>query len=116
MITVENSYFYSDQELDLIKQTFAENEPLLKLLRKVFVPQYHDTAADVGGITNDMANHSSFDVKSYPSIEQAMIGFQSRAELIKLVEGQLWSLKMLAGTKKETLAETKARLNKNSTK
>jgi hypothetical protein len=116
MLKVENSYFYSDLELELIKKTFAENEPLLKLLRKVFVPQYHETASDIGGITNDMHNHPDFDVKSYPSVEQAFVGMQARMQLVQLVENSLWKLKMLAGEEKETVEQMKARLNKDSAK
>jgi hypothetical protein len=116
MLEVENSYFFSDEDLMLIKDHFAGNEALLKLMRKVFIPSYHDTASDIGGFTDDMHNNKEFDVASYASVEQAFIGMQARMKMIQLTESSLWRIKMLAGTKKESIAETKARLSKNSTK
>ena len=116
MLKVENSYFFSDEDLSLMKAHFADNEPLLKLLRKVFIPSYHDTASDIGGFTDDMHNNKEFDITSYSSPEQAFIGLQARMKMIQLTENSLWRIKMLSGTKKETLEETKARLNKDSAK
>jgi hypothetical protein len=113
---LKNTYFFSDFELELLKKTFADNEPLLKLLRKVFVPRYLDTASDIGGITDDMSNNSEFDVKSYPSLEQAMVGIQARSMMVRHCENSLWRIKMLAGQKTESIEQTKARLQKDSAK
>jgi len=115
-MTIENQFFYTDYELELIKSTFADNEPLLKLMRKVFVPRYLDTAADIGGLKDDVNMFPEFDVTKYPSIEQAQISFQARMLMLNHTENSLLRLKVLAGEKKETVEQTKARLVKDSSK
>ena len=110
------NYRYSDAELDLIKQTFADNEPLLKLLRKVFLPIITDTSANVGGIAEDVGLHPDFDIKSYQNIEIATVAINARLLALKHVNDTLVRIKMLAGMKNETVEETKARLEKNSAK
>lgn len=107
---------YSDNELALIKLTFAENEPLLKLLRKVFLPNITDSSADIGGVATDIGVHPDYDLKNYPTIEQAMIGIQAHTKALQHLQGCLFNLKMLAGMKNETVEELKARLEKNSNK
>lgn len=101
----------TDDELALIKATFANNEPLLKLMRKMFLPEI-DPAAPIGQIidlwmTLDTKEQSPEDVK---------ISLLARNQLIQHVEGQLQQLKVLAGSPDETPEETKERLAKNSSK
>jgi hypothetical protein len=110
------NFIYTDEELDLIKRTFAENEQLLKLMRKVFLPQITDTAADIGGMSADVGLHPDLTVKNYPSLEQAMIGIEARSVALQHIESSLWKIKQLAGFKNETVAELKARLQKDSSK
>jgi hypothetical protein len=116
MIKPNYNYIYTDQELELLKNTFAENEPLLKLLRKVFLPRISDSAADIGGMTADVAMHPDLQVKSYPTIEQAMVGIEAHTKALQHVESCLWKMKQLAGLKNETVEELKKRLEKDSTK
>lgn len=111
------NYLYTDNELALLKLTFAENEPLFRLLRKVFLPQIADTAADVGGWQMpDVFLHPDLDVKHYPSIEQAMIGIQAHAKALQHIESCLWKLKTLSGPKDESVEDLKKRLEKDSAK
>ena len=110
------NFRYSDAELELIKQTFADNEPLLKLLRKVFLPIITDTAANVGGMAEDIGLHPDFDIKSYPNVEIAAIALNARLLALKHVNDTLVKLKMLAGMSKETVEQTKKRLEQNSAK
>lgn len=110
------NYIYSEGELELLKSHFADNEELLKLLRKVFLPRMSDSAADIGGMTSDVAMHPDLQVKNYPTLEQAMIGIEAHSKSLQHVEKCLWQIKMLAGQKNETVAETKKRLEKDSAK
>jgi len=110
------NFRYTDAELDLLKSTFADNEPLLKLLRKVFLPIVTDTAANVGGITEDIGLHPDFDIKTYKSMEEAVIAINARLLALKHIGDTLVKIKILAGMKTETVEETKKRLEKNSAK
>ena len=110
------NYKYTDAELELLKQHFAENEPLLKLLRKMFLPTFSNSAADVGGLRDDISTHPDLNIKSYPTLNQAIVGIQAHSKAIQHVESTLLGIKMLAGTRKESVEELKKRLDKNSAK
>jgi len=79
----------SDEELRLLKSVFADNDALLKLLRKVFLPELSP---------------------------DAVINIKARNQLIQHIEMQLITLKHLAGIKKESVEETKERLKRDSAK
>jgi hypothetical protein len=101
----------SDSELQLIKNTFAGNTDLLKLLRKVFLPEL-SAKAPLGQnidlwMTVNLENLTP---------EQALINLKARNSLIQHVEMQLQMLSILAGQKDETVEQTKARLKKDSSK
>lgn len=115
-MTGNYNFIYTDEELQLIKDHFADNEPLLKLLRKVLLPSVTDSAAQIGGLTSDVFLHPDLDVKNYASAEQALIGIQAHSKALQHVSQSLFSLKMLAGQKKETVGETKKRLEQDSSK
>lgn len=85
-------------------------------MRKVFLPTITDSAALIGGITSDIFLHPDLEIKNYPSAEQATIGIQAHSKALQHVSQSLWRLKMLAGQKKETVGETKKRLEQDSTK
>lgn len=110
------NFIYTDEELDMLKRTFADNETLLKLMRKVFFPSMSATNTDVGGLQEDVAFHPDLDPKNYPSIEQAVVGIQAHAKALRYVESKLWQIKQLAGHKNETVEELKKRLLKDSAK
>lgn len=102
---------YSDEELSLIKKTFAGNEVLLKLLRKVFLPEY-DPQAPIGQVidlwmTLDLANLSE---------QEREVRIFARNGLITHLEHQLMELSILADRKDETPAEQEARQKKDSVK
>ena len=102
---------FTKDEMDLIKRTFGNNEPLLKLLRKVFLPAL-DLNAPLGQMidlwmTVDMRNLSEIDKQ---------IRLESRNALIVHLEQMLIQLNSLAGIKEETAEERSARLKKDSNK
>ena len=102
---------FTDEELTIIKSTFKGNEKLLKLLRKVFLPEY-DPYAPIGQVvdlwmTLDLANLSE---------QEREVRIFARNGLISHVEQQLLQLNVLAEMKFETPKEEAERKEKDSTK
>lgn len=101
----------NDNDLSLIKNTFANNEELLKTLRKIFLPEL-DPKTPLGQNIDLWMTLKIDDM----SPEQAIINLKARNTLITHIEMCLNQLNVLAGKKDETVAETKARLQKDSSK
>lgn len=101
----------TDAELEIIKALFAENEPALKLMRKIFLPELDPTTP----IGQNIDLWMTIKVEDM-SPEEALINIKARNTLISHVEQQLMQLKTLAGMKKESVEETKNRLLKDSSK
>jgi len=101
----------TDAELKTIKHTFADNDHLLKVLRKVFLPEI-DPNAPIGQTIDLWMTLKTDDA----SPDQLVINLKARNLLITHIEQQLMQLKFLAGKKDETVEETKNRLSKNSSK
>lgn len=101
----------SDAELSLIKMTFAENDTLLKILRKIFLPEI-SAEAQIG---QNFDLWMTLQLDNLPP-DQAIINIKARNTVISHVENCLVQLKLLAGIKNETVEETKERLQKDSSK
>lgn len=101
----------SGQEIELIKQTFKGNEQLLKLMRKIFLPEV--TANAPLGQQIDLWMTIPL---GQMSTEQAIINLTARNQLIQHIESQLLQLKILAETDAKTLEEAKEALKKDSNK
>lgn len=101
----------TDSELELIKATYSNNTDLLKILRKVFLPEV--TAESPIGQNIDL--WLTLDIENLTPAEIA-IKLQARNETIRHIEGCLVQLSLLAGQPNETVEQTKERLAKNSTK
>ena len=101
----------TDEEIKLIQITFKDNTPLLKLLRKIFLPEY-DPNAPIGQ-TVDL-----WTIKDIASMtpEECKIYFQTRRDLILHIESQLMQLKVLAEMESETVAKALERAKKDSVK
>tara|TARA_R100001530_G_C4291459_1_gene148131 strand:- start:593 stop:925 length:333 start_codon:yes stop_codon:yes gene_type:complete len=99
----------TDAELEILKNTFSDNVDLIKLLRKIFLPEI--TADDPIGQNIDLWMTIKIDDMSP---EQAMVNIKARNSLITHIDTQLMVIKSLAGSKKETVEETKERLQKDS--
>lgn len=101
----------SDIELSALKNTFADNDALLKTLRKIFFPE----------ITADAPIGQNIDLWMTLSIdgmnpEEAMVNIKARNSLIAHIENCLLQIKILAGQKDESVEQTKERIKKNSNK
>jgi hypothetical protein len=101
----------TDTELALIKATFADNEPLLLLMRKIFLPEL-DASTPIGQ-NIDLWMTVKIDEMTP---EEAIINLKARNSLISHLDQQLSVLEILAGQKDETAEETKKRLQTNSAK
>lgn len=101
----------TDEELNLIKTTFAENDTLLKLIRKIFLPEL-SAYAPIGQNFDLWMTLKIEDI----SPEEALINIKARNILISHVEPCLLQLKLLAGKKTESVEQTKEKLKKDSSK
>lgn len=102
---------FTQPELDLIKSTFKDNEKLLKLLRKVFLPEY-DPQAPFGQtvdlwMTIDLSNLSP---------EEQIIRLIARNTIITHIEAQLMQLNTLAELKELTPQERAEKAMQDSMK
>lgn len=102
---------FSQAELDMIKSTFKDNVPLLKLLRKVFLPTYDPNSPLLQGMDLWM----TVDVRNLPP-EQAYVRLLARNELINHIEHMLFNLNTLANMEVKTPEEMAAKQKKDSTK
>jgi len=102
---------FTNEELTLIKNTFKGNEGLLKLMRKVFLPEF-DPKAPLGQ-TIDL--WLSVPIKEMDQ-EQIIVNILARNSLIMHVEQQLIQLNVLAGMEEISEEEQKERNAKNSSK
>lgn len=101
----------SDTDLSIIKNTFADNEELMKVLRKVFLPEL---SADVP-LGQNIDLWMTLKVDDLEP-EQAIINLKARNTVIQHLEMCLMQLNVLAGSKEETVEATKERLKKDSSK
>jgi len=107
---------FTDDELALIQATFGgsdggTNEKLIKLLRKVFLPEY-DASAPIGQAVDLWM---TLDVRSL-SPEDAYVRILARNELISHVDQQLMQIQFLATMKEETADQKAIRDKQNSNK
>ena len=99
------------EEIQMIKSAFTGNAALLKLMRKIFLPEY-DPKAPLGQSVDlwtikDISAMSPEEVKIY---------FLARRDLILHIESNLLQLQHLANTKLESVEEALIRLKKDSSK
>jgi len=102
---------FTEQELGTIRALFKDNEAGLKVLRKVFLPQY-EYDAPLGQVI-DLWMTLNF---QNMSPEEKIVNLTARNQVITHVEQQLSQLQFLANEKEETAEEKANRLAKNSSK
>jgi hypothetical protein len=99
------------EEIALIRHVFKGNEPLLKLLRKIFLPEL-DPQAPFGQMIDLWM---TIPVKEMTP-EQAHINILARSQLIMHVDQQLIQLKYFAESEETSAEEALAKLKKDSNK
>src|SRR5690348_14705345 len=102
---------FTEGELSLIRSTFKGNTDLLKLMRKVFLPEL-DPKAPFGQMIDLWM---TVPLKQL-SPEQAAIQLIARNELINHLDQMLMQLQALAEMKEETPEEATERRKKDSSK
>lgn len=107
---MEKEMRFTPEELGIIQNVFGNNLPLLKLLRKVFLPTY-DPKAPLGQIIDLWL---TLDLRNLSDTEK-LVRIQARNEVILHVENQLQQLQVLS-QKTETVEEALARQKKDSSK
>lgn len=98
-------------EILTIKKAFKGNEPLVRLLRKIFLPEI-DPAAPIGQIIDLWM---TVDVKDMTP-EMALINIKARNALITHVDQQLLTLKLISEIPDMTPEEIQEKVSKNSNK
>jgi hypothetical protein len=99
------------EEIDMIKSAFKGNEKLLKVIRKVFLPEFMGDGP-IGGqidiwMTTPLNNQTT---------EEKLVNINARNLLIQHIETQLLQLKILAETNVKTEEEARDALKKDSNK
>lgn len=101
----------SPRERELIKRTFQGNDELLKLLRKIFLPEL-DPTAPIGQMIDLWMTVSIMD----KSPEEAMIELKARNQLISHVDQQLMTLKIISESEELTPEQAVAKIKADSSK
>lgn len=101
----------TEEELSVFKSTFAENDTLLKALRKIFLPEVSPSSP----IGQNIDLWMTIPLEDLTP-EEALINIKARNSLINHVEQCLMQIKALSGLKEETVAQTVERLKKDSNK
>ncbi len=99
------------EEQDMIKRAFGNNEPLIRLLRKIFLPEL-DPKAPIGQMIDLWM---TIDVKDM-SPEDALVNIKARNTLITHLDQQLMTLLLISKQETPTEGEVKAKITKDSTK
>jgi hypothetical protein len=102
---------FTEEELALLQGVFKGNDKLLKVLRKVFLPEYDPNSPLGQGVDLWM----TVDVRNLTP-EGAYVRLLARNELISHVEQQLIQINYLANMKEETVEEKEARKKADSSK
>lgn len=102
---------FKEDEIELIKSVFKDNEKLLKTLRKVFLPEVMPYAP----LGQNIDLWMTIPVGQMTE-QQAVVNLMARNSLIQHIESQLLQLRILADTDAKTLDEVREKLKKDSTK
>lgn len=81
----------TEREIELIKRTFAEKPELIKLLRKIFLPEL-DPVAPIGQMIDLWMTVKSEGL----SMEEQLINLKARNSLISHVDSQLMTLELIS--------------------
>ena len=101
----------TEDEMKLIRATFKGNEPLLRLMRKMFLPEL-DPGAPIGQMIDLWMTVKIDDMTP----EEAIVNLKARNTLITHVDQQLMSLRLIAQTEPETPEEAQLKIKANGNK
>lgn len=98
-------------EIKLVKAVFKDNEPLLRLFRKIFLPEL-DPTAPIGQMIDLWM---TVDVKDMTP-ESALINIKARNMLITHIDQMLMTLSLISKQEDMSLDEAKAKVKADSSK
>lgn len=107
----ENKSRFTENELELIRNTFKNNESLLKLIRKFFLPPI-DHDAPMGFLVDV---YGSIPADGLPDSQVATM-VRARNQLVNHLNRMFVELEILANQGNETPKEREVRLKKDSVK
>lgn len=99
------------EEVDLIKSVFKGNTQLLKLMRKIFLPEVEADAP----LGQNIDLWMTIPLQNLTN-EEKIANLIARNNLIQHIESQLLQLQILAETDVKTLKEARAAAKKDSNK
>lgn len=106
--------YITEEDRKIIRDIFKDNDTLLRVIRKVFMPTVSDANLPVEELSKDLW-FAGVDFVSL-SKDEVQARVIARAEAIKFVAGGIMSLKQIANIKEETEMEKAMRRQKDSTK
>lgn len=114
MLNYEPEKYISDDEIELLKNTFKYNPGLYKIVRKLFLPTFADIELPIEEIESDIFLQG----KQWGMLpaDEAKILMVARQEAIQFVMNGLLKLKNIASIEPETEEERAERLKKDSTR
>jgi hypothetical protein len=101
----------TEDEIRMIKGMFKDNEPALKLMRKMFLPEL-DPTAPLGQMIDLWMSVSIKEMTP----EEAYVRLEARNTLISHIDQVLLQMSLISKMEEQTPAEVKAKLVANSTK
>jgi len=101
----------TESDKELLRRTFGGNDELLKLLRKIFLPELDPTLP----IQQMIDLWMTTEIKD-KSPEECKIQMIARNTVIAHIEFQLGQIKIMANSEEETPAQTAKRVMKDSSK
>lgn len=105
---------YTEEDIQLIKGVFKGNDKLLRLVRKVFIPELTPENVEIVAIGGLIDIYGSISPDRAP--EDVVTDVKARNLLLAHLNTQMISLQSIANAQDETMEELEARLKKNSTK
>lgn len=99
------------EEIELIKATFKGNTALLKLLRKVFLPEIEPEVP----LGQQIDLYMTIPTQGLTT-EEKLINLEARNSLVRHIESQLLQLRILADTDAKTLEEAREAMKRDSSK
>jgi len=110
----EADTYLTQEEVDLIRNTFKYNPKLFNILRKILIPNVSDQSLPIEEFGKDVYMIGlDFQSMQVDELKAILLG---RQEAIKFIHGGLISLKNIASQDEESDQEKALRDKKNSTK
>jgi hypothetical protein len=113
VINYKPDSYLTEEDIALIRDTFRNNERLIRVLRKIFLPSVGDNALPLEELGKDMWLNMDFAQMANDEIKPIVL---ARQDAIKFIMGALIQLKVIANTDLESPLNAELKKQKDSTK